>query len=189
LDIKQLPRPVTATLSSRSIPQGSPLARSKAGISRENGPRDERGAPDGINYGPLAGWVGFHLRMAQTASFQAFARQAQDIDLRPGRFAILTLIGNNPGISQTALSRANARDKSTLTPALDDLVRRGLVSRTRTRRDRRAYRLALTTAGEELLRKLTECARRHEDNLDRVIGTAERARFLRILRRIAAELE
>ena len=174
-------------MSGRRILQGRPLADRKSVAAKES-PPDARGALEGINYGPLAGWVGFHLRMAQTASFQAFARQAQDIDLRPGRFAILTLIGNNPGIGQTALSRANARDKSTLTPALDDLVRRGLVSRNRTRRDRRAYRLTLTPAGEELLRKLTECAKRHEDNLDRVIGAGERARFLRILRRIATEL-
>ena len=54
--------------------------------------------------------------------------------MRPGRFAMLTLIGRNPGISQTALSRANGRDKSTLTPLLADLVRRGLVRRTRTQR-------------------------------------------------------
>jgi DNA-binding MarR family transcriptional regulator len=182
LDIKQLRRQALVSVCA-GIWKDRSLARRKTFRSNRNDPLD------GINYGPLADWVGFHLRMAQTASFQAFARQAQDIDLRPGRFAILTLIGNNPGIGQTALSRANARDKSTLTPALDDLVRRGLVSRTRTRRDRRAYRLALTTAGEKLLRKLTECARHHEDNLDRVIGTVERARFLRTLRRIAAELE
>ena len=144
-------------------------------------------APE-INFGPLAAWVGFHLRMAQTASFQAFAREAQDVDLSPGRFAILTLIGNNPGIGQTALSRANGRDKSTLTPVLDDLVRRGLVSRKRTREDRRAYRLSLTPNGDAVLRKLTECAQRHEDNLDRVIGADERARFLATLRRIMTEL-
>jgi DNA-binding MarR family transcriptional regulator len=164
------------------------VAVRKTARSSETKPSVGDGTIERVNYGPLAGWVGFHLRMAQTASFQAFARQAQDVDLRPGRFAILTLIGNNPGISQTALSRANARDKSTLTPALDDLVRRGLVSRNRTRRDRRAYRLTLTPAGEDLLRKLTECAKRHEDNLDRLIGARERARFLRILRKIAAEL-
>jgi DNA-binding MarR family transcriptional regulator len=164
------------------------LTRRKIVRLPENGGREPDAPGERINYGPLADWVGFHLRMAQTASFQAFARQARDIDLRPGRFAILTLIGNNPGISQTALSRANARDKSTLTPALDDLVRRGLVSRRRPREDRRAYRLNLTPAGEELLRGLTECAKRHEDNLDRVIGARDRARFLRVLRKIMTEL-
>ena len=58
-------------------------------------------------------WLGFHLRMAQIASFQAFAREVGEVDLPPGRFALLTLIGRNPGISQTALSRAAGRDKST----------------------------------------------------------------------------
>src|ERR1700736_5508463 len=72
-----------------------------------------------IRYGPLEHWVGFHLRMAQTASFQSFARLANGVKLpRPGWFATLTLIGANPGISQTGLSRADGRDKSTLTPVL-----------------------------------------------------------------------
>ena len=111
-----------------------------------------------IDYGPLQNWVGFHLRLAQTASFQAFARETADVDLSPGRFATLMLIGRNPGISQTALSRANARDKSTLTPVLDDLERRRFIKRIRPKSDRRSYRLMLTTAGEDMLGKLTVCA-------------------------------
>jgi DNA-binding MarR family transcriptional regulator len=142
-----------------------------------------------VNFGPLAGWIGFNLRMAQTAAFQAFAREAAIVETtRPGRFATLTLIGENPGISQTALSRANGRDKSTLTPVLNDLVRRGLVKRERTRQDRRTYRLTLTQEGESVLRRLTDCARRHEANLDRLIGRTDRTRFLRVLRRISASL-
>src|SRR6185295_10290019 len=104
-------------------------------------------------------WIGFYLRLAQTASFQAFAREAEEIDLRPGRFSVLLLIGRNPGISQTALSRANGRDKSTLTPALNDLERRGFIVRTRTKSDRRSYQLSLTASGQAMLRRLTECAR------------------------------
>jgi DNA-binding MarR family transcriptional regulator len=126
--------------------------------------------------------------MAQAASFQAFSRRSKDIGAQPGRFATLALIGNNPGISQTALSRANGRDKSTLTPLLTDLVRRGLVRRTRTRADRRSYRLTLTPAGRRMLRRFTELARAHERDLDDILGARERARFLRILRRIAAEM-
>jgi DNA-binding MarR family transcriptional regulator len=142
-----------------------------------------------VDYGPLQDWIGFNLRMAQDASFQAFSRLSQEIGVRPGRFATLTLIGRNPGISQTALSRANSRDKSTLTPLLADLVRRGLIRRTRTRNDRRTYRLTLTKAGEALLQQLTACARAHEQRLDQAIGASERARFLRILRKVAGEVE
>lgn len=142
----------------------------------------------GLDFGPLGGWIGFHLRMAQIASFQNFGRLARDLDLSPGRFAALTVIGRNPGISQTALSRAIGSDKSTLTPAISSLVKRGLVRRSRTDKDRRVYRLTLTAAGEKMLADLTDCARRHEADLDAIVGPRERVQFLRTLRKIAEEL-
>src|SRR5689334_2042917 len=110
-----------------------------------------------INFGPLASWVGFNLRMAQEAAFQAFSRRSQDIGESPGRFATLTLIARNPGISQTELSQANGRDKSSLTPVVEDLVKRGLVERKRMDSDRRTYRLNLTPSGKKILTMLTRC--------------------------------
>ena len=142
-----------------------------------------------INFGPLAHWVGFNLRMAQEAAFEAFSRRSQEIGESPGRFATLTLIARNPGISQTELSLANGRDKSSLTPVVEDLVRRGLVARTRMDSDRRTYRLNVTPAGKKILTTLTRCARRHERNLDSVIGARDRKRFIQILKKIAAEIE
>src|SRR5882757_4310612 len=152
---------------------------------RTDSPTNGRG--EVVDYGPLAGWVGFNLRMAQAAAFQAFSRLAKEIGTRPGRFATLMLIGRNPGISQTALSRANGRDKSSLTPVLNDLERRGLIRRTRTRADQRAYRLSLTPAGKSLLAQLVRCARSHERNLDRIIGARAQKSFVRILKRIIAQ--
>jgi DNA-binding MarR family transcriptional regulator len=126
--------------------------------------------------------------MAQIAAACAFARASGAIDLPPGRLALLTLIGRNPGISQTLLSRAAGRDKSTLTPALRDLTRRGLILRARLQSDRRSYHLQLTAAGSAMLRRLTACAERHERQLDRIIGRRERGRFLATLRRVMAAL-
>jgi DNA-binding MarR family transcriptional regulator len=160
----------------------------RAGNGRAPAGAAQRGLVAGIDYGPLAGWVGFYLRMVQIASLQAFARESGDVDLPPGRFALLTLIDRNPRITQTVLSRAAGRDKSTLTPALRDLKRRGLIARERLRRDRRIYHLTLTPAGREMLQRLTQCAQRHERNLDRIIGKRDRARFLAILRKLMAEL-
>jgi DNA-binding MarR family transcriptional regulator len=142
-----------------------------------------------IKFGPLATWVGFNLRMAQEAAFQAFSRRSQEIGESPGRFATLTLIARNPGISQTELSQAAGRDKSSLTPVVEDLVRRGLVERKRLTHDRRAYRLNLTAAGKKTLIMLTRCARRHERNLDHIIGSRDRKRFIQILKKIAAGIE
>lgn len=163
------------------VPAAAKAAGKRAGDLR-------RSPSEAIDYGPLGDWVGFYLRLAQTASFQAFARATEEVDLRPGRFSVLMLIGRNPGISQTVLSRANGRDKSTLTPALNDLVRRGLVLRTRVESDRRSYQLSLTDSGEAMLRRLTVCAERHDRNLDRIVGKRDRAQFLRVLRKLVAEL-
>jgi DNA-binding MarR family transcriptional regulator len=142
-----------------------------------------------INFGPLANWVGFNLRMAQEAAFQGFSRRSQEIGESPGRFATLTLIARNPGISQTELSQANGRNKSSLTPVVEDLVRRGLVERNRMDSDRRIYHLNVTPAGKKILTTMTRCARRHERNLDCVIGVRDRKRFIQILKRIAVEIE
>ena len=146
------------------------------------------GAAADVDFGPLAGWVGFNLRMAQEAAFQAFSHRSQEIGESPGRFATLTLISRNPGISQTELSYASGRDKSSLTPVIEDLVRRGLVERKRMDHDRRAYRLSLTADGRKTLGLMMRCAREHERVLDGIIGARERKRFIEVLKRLAAAL-
>jgi DNA-binding MarR family transcriptional regulator len=158
------------------------MTRSKRGVRAKSAGRPA------IKFGPLENWVGFNLRMAQEATFAAFSHLSREIGESPGRFAILTLIGENPGISQSALGQAAGRDKSSMTPVLEGLVKRGLVQRTRADADRRSYRLALTPAGVATRARMTACAKRHEKNLDRIIGR-DRAGFLRVLKRIAAGLD
>lgn len=145
------------------------------------------GRPDGeTGLGGLEDMLGFNLRLAQEASFAAFARRTGQSDLRPGRFAILRIIAANSGLSQTALSAAAGRDKSTLTPALADLEKRGLIQRRRAPRDRRSYALFVTAEGEAVLRELSGHAAAHDAALDALVGPEQRAMFLAILRRIAA---
>jgi len=172
----------------------SPMVWEANVVQGNNGSGGRRGKSgqiiaESMNFGPLAYWVGFNLRMAQESAFQAFSRRSQEIGESPGRFATLTLIARNPGISQTELSQAAGRDKSSLTPVVEDLVRRGLVERKRMRADRRTYRLNLTAAGKKTLTQLTRCARRHERMLDGIIGRRDRKRFIQILKKIAAEVE
>ena len=164
-------------------------ARNGTKHGAKNGAKNGEAIAKSINFGPLATWIGFNLRMAQESAFQAFSRRSQEVGESPGRFATLTLIARNPGISQTELSLAAGRDKSSLTPVVEDLVRRGMVERKRMRDDRRAYRLNLTAGGKKTLTQLTRCARRHERILDGVIGLRDRKRFIQILKKIAADVE
>ena len=141
-----------------------------------------------VRFGPLENAIGFHLRMAQEASFAAFARRAHQQRLRAGKFAVLQLVCENPGITQTALSKASGRDKSTLTSTLRELVSAGLIARERMKHDGRASALRLTAKGEAGLAGLKSHAERHDAQLDAIVGPARRKEFIAILRAIALEL-
>jgi len=151
------------------------------------GKRRERTPALEVKLGNLQNFIGFNLRIAQDASFRAFARKSGQKNIRPGRFAALMVLRDNPHITQSALGRAIARDKSTVTPLLQDLQRRGLVKRTRSTTDRRSVTLILTAAGERVLRDLVIHAREHDRKLDEIAGPAK-AEFVAILRRIADHL-
>jgi DNA-binding MarR family transcriptional regulator len=133
--------------------------------------------------GVLGNQIGFHLRLAQDASFRAFARDVGLRNLKPGRFAGMMVIHNNPGISQVELSRAIARDKSSVTPLIQDLQRHDLVTRVRSQADRRRVTLELTPAGETVLRRLLFHAAAHDCRLDSIVGESK-PELLRLLKKI-----
>jgi DNA-binding MarR family transcriptional regulator len=140
-----------------------------------------------VSLGTLDDAIGFHLRRAQDASFRAFARRAGQHDLKPGHFAALLVIANNPGIGQGALGRAIARDKSSVTPIIQILFKRGLIDRRTSAVDRRRIQLSITRPGRALLRRLARHARSHDRKLDTIVG-ADKALFLGLLKRIANEI-
>ena len=140
-----------------------------------------------INLGFLSGFVGFHLRLAQDASYRAFARFKDKDLVKPGRFPALAIIHLNPGISQSALGRAIARDKSTVSPLIKDLQKNGLISRKPSPNDRRSVTLNLTKKGERVLDRLHARALEHEADLDKVIG-ASKSRLVGMLDKITGSL-
>lgn len=152
-----------------------------------NGP-GRSGVPKAIAFGKLNGYLGYKLRLAQQADYADFARAVGDIDVSPGRFSLLTLLAANPGITQTDLSRAVNLDKSTLTPALDQLERRGLIERRRIPSDRRALAIHLSGEGHALLAYMTEQVERHETSLSALFTPAEKRQLIRFLSRIAERL-
>ena len=159
--------------------------RSKAG---ENPGTPAAAGAEQAGLGKLDNYIGFHLRLAQNASFKAFKKKTGEDNLRPGWFAVLSLIHDNPGITPMALSRASGRDKSTLTPVLRDLDKRHFIARQPTANDRRSYSLFLTPAGQAKLARLAGHAADHDKVLDDIVGE-NKADLIDLLRRIWSVLD
>lgn len=150
----------------------------------------EAGHRPGAEFDPgiLDSYIAYHLRLAQNASFRAFQRKTGQHDLKPGWFAVLSLIGDNPGITPMSLSRGSGRDKSTLTPVLRDMLKGGYVERTASTKDRRSYGLTLTEIGRRRLAELSAAAADHDARLDAIVGE-RKAELIAILKQIAAEID
>lgn len=156
---------------------------------RRRGPAKTSGLQgDGkIELGALGDVIAFNLRIAQDASFRVFAKNSGEPHLKPGRFAAMMVIHNNPGLTQADLGRAIGRDKSSVTPLVKELHREGLVVRESSGTDRRSTTLTLSKAGEAALGALLARAMEHDRKLDAIVGS-RKAEFVALLKKIADEL-
>lgn len=136
---------------------------------------------------PFADLLGYHLRLAQEASFQAIRQAAGRSELKPGWYTILTILSDNPGLTPTELSRLCGRDRSTLTSTLKGLSARGFIARRHTPEDQRSYSVRLTAAGEAMLKKLRVIAKAHDARLDAIVGK-DKPLLIALLRRVAEGL-
>jgi DNA-binding MarR family transcriptional regulator len=137
---------------------------------------------EAVQFGILEELVGFHLRLADDRTFENFARGLGPDRLWPGCFTMLTLIVNNPGITQITLSRASGRDKSSVTKDLRYMEDAGLIRRVRLSEDRRSYASFVTQEGAELSERLTREVKAHSTRLTSIIGEDRKALLLAILK-------
>lgn len=137
-----------------------------------------------LDYGFLPQLIGYHLRRAQLYLFSDFSRAVAHLQTTSGQYAVLTLIGRNPGLTQSALARAVDVERSTMVAVIDSLQHRGLVERRASPVDRRSYALVLTAAGERLLAEVEAEVRRHDRRMGERLSEPERATLIDLLRRV-----
>jgi DNA-binding MarR family transcriptional regulator len=137
-----------------------------------------------LDFGVLPELVGYHLRRAQVHFFADFVRTMAEAQVTPGQFGVLSLIGANPGMTQSALARAVGIERSTMVAVIDALQSRGLVERAPSPVDRRSYALVLTDQGKALLEQLVPMVRGHERRLMRKLTSDEREQLIRLLSKL-----
>ena len=87
-------------------------------------------------------------------------------------------------LSQVEMGERLGIDRNTMVLLLDDLEARGLVTRRRDPRDRRAHLVSLTDAGRDVLAQSTALARRTNDEVFAPLSAEERAQLHALLSRL-----
>lgn len=140
-----------------------------------------RNPADSIVIGTLDHHLGYFLRRAQVWVFQDFIRTLTPVDIRPAQYSVLVVIAANPGLSQSDLADKLNIERARLVRLLDRLEKRGLLSRLRSRADRRSHALHLTRAGQTILRRAKALAAGHEARLIEKLGPERHKQMLEAL--------
>ena len=140
----------------------------------------------GLSYGDLDEHLGYVLRRAQLAGFEAFHQATERLDVTPARYTALVIVGANPGLTQSALGTALGTARSGAMVVADWMEKRGLAERRALPADRRAWGLHLTTKGEARLRDMQRRVRANDARFAARLTAAERAQLLRLLGKLTA---
>ena len=149
-------------------------------------PPNGKQPPESLDRGMLPQLLGYGLRRAQSAVFADFAGTFTKAGeaLTPGEFGLLVLVERNRGLSQMALARALAIDRSTVVPILNRLQARGLLMRHASPTDGRTHALALTPAGEKALARFARLVKAHEKRIASSLSAAETRLLIELLEKV-----
>lgn len=143
--------------------------------------------PD-LDYQMLPGFLGYQIRRTQAWIFAEFMAELGDLDLTPGSFGMLALVQANPGITQNQLARAFGIDKSTLTPALNRLEKRGLILREPLANDRRFNVLRIAPDAQARIDAFLDRVARFEGRMTARLGEEKAALLLSLLCELRGEV-
>ena len=167
----------------------TPRRRSSAKAAASRGMSPQCTTPvSEIDITPLPDAIGYNLRRTHLVVVKNFITVCADLGFRAGQYAILTVIGNNPGLKQIDVSLALGIKRTNMVALIDGLEKRGLVRRVTVRSDRRSYALHLTPKGKAFLSKLRTRVARHEDEIGAALGQNEREQLLSLLRTLQERL-
>ena len=139
----------------------------------------------GLSYGDLDEHFGYVLRRAQLAGFEAFESATAGIDITPARYTALTIVGANPGLTQSALGAALGTARSGAMMVTNWLEKRGLAERRSLPEDARAWGLHLTARGATHLRKLNRRVRANDAAFAARLAPRERQTLRRLLDKLS----
>ena len=128
---------------------------------------------------------GHLLRRCQQIAVGLFLDECAPLNLTPLQFVVLSALADGGPSDQTSLGRLNAIDRTTVQVVLGNLRKLGLITRTKSRVDRRAKVVEITEAGRELVRAATPLVERTQERIVAPLTMRERETLTRLLGKMA----
>lgn len=128
------------------------------------------------------------LHRAGQCAADIFVAEMGEGELTPRQYAVLLTVSQNEGLSQTQLVEKTGIDRSTLADIVRRMLKKGLLSRRRTKEDARAYAVKLTDEGWRTLKSADPVAKRVDDRILAALPSQQRDRFLQDLNTIVIAL-
>ncbi len=132
--------------------------------------------------------VGHLARRFQQIAVAVFLAEVEGAgyDLTPVQYAALAAVAANPGVDQVTLAGLIAFDRTTITGVVDRLGAKGLITRQKSSRDRRARELSISVAGKRTLRGVAPAVEAAQRTMLRGLTDKETSEILRLLQKAIA---
>ncbi len=132
---------------------------------------------------------GHLLRRAQQYAHDLYAKEVKSSGPTPRQFEVLHTVAANEGLSQTDLVRATGIDRSTLADMIARMIKKGLLSRKRTKADARANAVSITATGKRMLTSALPRVDKAERAALSVLPKTQQAAFMKALGAYAEALD
>lgn len=124
---------------------------------------------------------GFLIRRANQIAVALFLEETGALGVTNSQYGILLVLKHHPGIDQVSVAKLLGLDRSTTGLVLDKLEAVGLIGRSVGAHDKRRRTLSLTKAGERMLDRLAEPAKRAQAHVLSAFTPQERIELIRLL--------
>lgn len=131
----------------------------------------------------MAGHLIRRLNQISTTVFHQQVKQA-GFDLTPVQFATLRTLVAYPNIDQAQIAAMIAYDRATIGGVLDRLEKKGFISRTISKADKRARECRLTREGRKIVETLTPLVESFQLEILAGLSTEERKQFITLAQKV-----
>ncbi len=132
---------------------------------------------------------GHLLRRAQQYAHDLYSTEVGASGPTPRQYEVLHVVAANAGLSQTDLVMQTGIDRSTLADMIARMMKKGLLSRKRTKEDARANAVSITPAGKRMLTAANARVAKAENAALAVLPKSQQAAFMKSLRAYAEALD